>query len=362
MREGSKSYQQVLNSNTPHTSRQPLPSLTGGVGGGSVVCTIGFFDGVHRGHECLIRQVLDEARGRGARSLLVTFDRHPRSVFAPGSEPLLLTSSEEKMGLLRATGVDDIFVLPFDRAMAALTAREFMQQVLHDQLGVTALVVGYDHHFGRPQGETFDDYVAIGREVGIDVVPARELEGEHVSSSAIRRALEAGDVGAAARLLGRPYTWTGRVVHGRGIGHRLGFPTANLEAVAPEKMLPARGAYAVRVKSALGPQERFFEQSETEERVKSEGVKSEGVKSEKSAVESEAWAAGILNIGRRPTLDNGDDISVEAHVFDIDHDLYGQTLTLAFVERLRPEQRFDSEAALARQLVRDEEAARRCLR
>jgi riboflavin kinase/FMN adenylyltransferase len=280
---------------------------------------------------------LDEARGRGARSLLVTFDRHPRSVFAPGSEPLLLTSSEEKMGLLRATGVDDIFVLPFDRAMAALTAREFMQQVLRERLGVTALVVGYDHHFGRPQGETFDDYVAIGREVGIDVVPARELEGEHVSSSAIRRALEGGDVAAAARLLGRPYTWTGRVVHGRGIGHRLGFPTANLEAVAPEKMLPARGAYAVRVKS-------------------------EGVKREQSAVESEAWAAGMLNIGRRPTLDNGDDISVEANVFDIDHDLYGQTLTLAFVERLRPEQRFDSEAALAQQLRHDEEAARRCLR
>ena len=266
------------------------------------------------------------------------------------------------MALLRATGVDSIFVLPFDRAMAALTAREFMQQVLRERLGVTALVVGYDHHFGRPQGETFDDYVAIGREVGIDVVPARELEGEHVSSSAVRRALEGGDVAAAARLLGRPYTWTGRVVHGRGVGHRLGFPTANLEAVEPEKMLPARGAYAVRVKSALGPQERFFEQSETEERVKSEGVKSEGVKREQSAVESEAWAAGMLNIGRRPTLDNGDDISVEANVFDIDHDLYGQTLTLAFVERLRPEQRFDSEAALARQLVRDEEAARRCLR
>ncbi len=324
----------------------------GGVGGGSIVCTIGFFDGVHRGHECLIRQVLDEARGRGARSLLVTFDRHPRSVFAPASTPALLTTAPEKMALLRATGVDSIFVLPFDRAMAALTAREFMQQVLHDQLGVTALVVGYDHHFGRPQGETFDDYVAIGREVGIDVVPARELEGEHVSSSAIRRALEAGDVGAAARLLGRPYTWTGRVVHGRGVGHRLGFPTANLEAVAPEKMLPARGAYAVRVKSALGPQERFFEQSETEERVKCE----------QSAVESEAWATGMLNIGRRPTLDNGDDVSVEAHVFDIDHDLYGQTLTLAFVERLRPEQRFDSEAALAQQLRHDEEAARRCLR
>ena len=281
--------------------------------------------------------MLDEARGRGARSLLVTFDRHPRSVFAPGSEPPLLTSSAEKMALLSQTGVDDIFVLPFDCAMAALTAKEFMLQVLRERLGVTALVIGYDHHFGRPQGETFDDYVAYGREVGIDVVLARELEGEHVSSSVVRRALEGGDVATAARLLGRPYTWTGRVVHGHGVGHRLGFPTANLEAETPEKMLPARGVYAVRVKS-------------------------ERVISEKSAVESEAWAGGMLNIGLRPTLDNGDDVSVEAHLFDVDHDLYGQTLTLSFAKRLRPEQRFDSEAELARQLRRDEQAARQSLR
>ena len=287
---------------------------------GGSVCSIGFVDGVHRGHQHLIGQVREEASRRGLRSLLITFDRHPRSVFAPDAVPPLLTTVEEKMPLLRATGVDDIYVLPFDRQMAALTAREFMQQVLHDELGVTAMVVGYDHHFGRPEGisngkPSFTDYQEWGREVGIDVVRATELEGEHVSSSVIRHALEGGDVETANRLLGRPYTWTGRVVHGHGVGRQLGFPTANLEAIAPEKLLPARGVYAVQ--------------------------------------------GGMLNIGHRPTLDNGGDISIEVHLFDCHTDLYGQTLTLSFITRLREERRFDSEAALTRQLQRDKEAAQR---
>ena len=162
--------------------------------------------------------------------------------------------------------------------------------------------------------------------MGIEVVQAQELEGEHVSSSVIRRALESGDVDRACHLLGRPYSWTGRVVHGHGIGHQLGFPTANLTTADAEKMLPARGAYAVRVKS---------------ERVK-----------------SEKWTAGMLNIGQRPTLDNGTDTSIEVHLFDFHGDLYGQLLTLSFIARLREERRFDSEAELTEQLKRDKE---RCL-
>jgi len=308
----------------------PLPNRGGG--GGGAVCSIGFFDGVHRGHQCLIRQVRDEALRRGERSLLITFDRHPRSVFAPDAVPSLLTTTEEKMALLKATGVDDIYVLPFDATMAALTAREFIQQVLRDRLGATTLVIGYDHHFGRPLsdsprgGEGFLEYQAYGREAGIEVVLAKELEGEHVSSSLIRKALEAGDVERASRLLGRPYAWTGRVVHGHGVGHQLGFPTANLETVNPEKMLPARGAYAVRVKN---------------ERVK-----------------SEEWTA-MLNIGQRPTLDNGTDTSIEAHLFDFHGDLYDQVLTLSFITRLREERRFSSEAELAEQLKLDKEEAMR---
>lgn len=292
-----------------------------------LVCSIGFFDGVHRGHQHLIRQVRDEAQRRGARSLLITFDRHPRTVFAPNSVPPLLTTAEEKMALLKATGVDDIFVLPFDRTMAALTAREFMKQVLKGQLGVDALVIGYDHHFGRPthaskEKPSMATYQAWGREVGIDVVQATELEGIHVSSSAIRQALDTGDVASAAQLLGRPYSWTGHVVHGRGIGRQLGFPTANLEATDKQKLLPKNGAYAVRVHvtSPMG----------------------------------ECWeGAGMLNIGRRPTLDNGLDTSIEVHLFDFNGDLYNSVLSLFFIARLREECRFDSEVELARQLEAD---------
>ncbi len=282
------------------------------------IATIGFFDGVHRGHRFLIRQVLEEAEKRKAHSLLITFDRHPRSVFAPDCAPLLLTSSAEKMKLLRATGVDDIFVLPFDRQMATLTAREFMAQVLRRQLNVGTLVIGYDHHFGRPQGEGFEDYRAYGRELGIDVLLARELEGEHVSSSAVRRALEAGDVTEATRLLGRPYCWSGHVVHGHAVGRRLGFPTANLDALEPRKLLPARGAYAVIITNQSGQRQK-----------------------------------AMLNIGRRPTVDNGTDISVEAHILDFCEDLYGQDLTLFFIARLRAERRFDSEQELMQQLEFD---------
>ena len=258
------------------------------------------------------------------RSLLITFDRHPRSVFAPAAVPLLLTPAKEKMELLKATGVDDIYVLPFDAKMAALTAKEFMQRVLKEQLGVEVLVIGYDHRFGRPLsdsprgGEGFHEYQEYGREVGIEVVLAKELEGEHVSSSEIRRALAAGDVQRAAQLLGRPYTWTGRVVHGHEVGRQLGFPTANLEAVengqlTVGKMLPANGAYAV--------------------------------------------VGGMLNIGTRPTIGNGSDVSVEVNLFDIRDNLYGQTLTLSFIARLREERRFESEEDLISQLQHDKQLA-----
>ena len=316
--------------NNPSTSsRQPTPRPNRGGAGGGAVSTIGFFDGVHRGHQCLIQQVKEEARRRGAQSLLITFDRHPRAVFAPGSVPPLLTTAEEKMALLRATGVDDIFVLPFDRSMAALTAREFMRQVLKEQLGVTALVMGYDHRFGKPEGLStdFEHYQTWGREEGLDIVLAHELEGEHVSSSAIRQALETGNVTVAAHLLGRPYTWTGRVVHGHGIGRQLGFPTANLEASEPAKLLPACGAYAVVVNC--------------------------------SSPTGEEWERkAMLNIGRRPTLENGDDVSVEVNIFDFHADIYSECIRVSLVKYIREEQKFDSVETLKKQLQTDEAVCR----
>ena len=329
------------------------------------VASIGFFDGVHRGHQCLIRQVQEEARRRGAHSLLITFDRHPRAVFAPESVPPLLTTAAEKMTLLRATGMDGIYTLPFDHEMASLTAREFMQHVLRDKLGVKALVIGYDHHFGRPQSrgnntvetqrrkaqgaetqgtEGFEEYLAYGRELGVDVLLAHELEGEHISSSVIRHALENGDVSRAAHLLGRPYTWTGRVVHGHAVGRQLGFPTANLEALSPEKQLPANGVYAVLI---------------DELRLNIDKKNESTCCMHQAPIINHQFS--ILNIGCRPTINNGYDTSIEAHLLDFEGDLYGQTLTVSFIARLRAEQRFASEEELARQLQHDREAAQHIL-
>ena len=286
--------------------------------------TIGFFDGVHRGHLCLIGQLRQEAQKRGVKSLLVTFDQHPRTVVSPGHVPTLLTTLEEKEQLLRQTGVDEIAVLPFTLELSRLTAREFMQQVLRDELNVQTLMLGYDHAFGHGGG-SLNDYIRWGEETGIEVLRAHELEDAMVSSSKCRRLLEVGDVEAAAEMLGRSYSLNGEVVRGFHVGHELGFPTANLQP-DEEKLIPAHGAYAVWVVLADGSRQ-----------------------------------AGMLNIGNRPTIGNGETVSVEVNLMDYEGDLYGQRLTVEFVSRLRDERRFASRNELMAQLAQDAETAKRIL-
>ena len=288
------------------------------------VASIGFFDGVHRGHLCLIEQLRDEAVRRGMGSLLVTFDRHPRTVLSPSQVPPLLTTLEEKERLLRATGVSEIAILPFTLELSRLSAREFMEQVLRRELGVKVLILGYDHAFGHGGG-SLDDYVRWGRETGIEVVRAHELSSLMVSSSKCRRLIEEGDVRGAAEMLGRFYTLSGEVVRGFHVGHELGFPTANLQVEA-EKVMPRNGAYAVWATLADG--ERH---------------------------------GGMLNIGTRPTIGNGETTSVEVNLLDYDGNLYDQRLTVEFVARLRDERRFDSRSELMSQLALDEAAARELL-
>ena len=289
------------------------------------VASIGFFDGVHRGHLCLIEQLRDEAGRRGMGSLLVTFDRHPRTVLSPSQVPPLLTTLEEKERLLRETGVSEIAILPFTLELSRLSAREFMEQVLRRELGVEVLILGYDHAFGHGGG-SLDDYVRWGRETGIEVVRAHELSSLMVSSSKCRRLIEEGDVRGAAEMLGRFYTLSGEVVRGFHVGHELGFPTANLQVDA-EKVMPRNGAYAVWATLADG--ERH---------------------------------GGMLNIGTRPTIGNGETTSVEVNLLDYDGNLYDQRLTVEFVARLRDERRFDSRSELMSQLALDEAAARELLR
>lgn len=289
------------------------------------VATIGFFDGVHRGHQCLVSQVCRLAHELCCPSLVITFDKHPRQVLHSDYIPQLLSTLTEKKALLMASGIDRLEVLPFTVELSRLTALQFMQQVLRDQLQVKTLVMGYDHRFGCGGGE-FADYVEWGRQTGIDVVLAHELEDVKVSSSRIRRFLAEGDVRQANTLLGYQYALQGVVVSGHQVGRHIGFPTANLK-VQEDKLLPAQGVYAVRV-----------------------------------TIEDEATYDGMLCIGHRPTLNNGDELSVEANLFDFSGDLYGKKVKLMLVDRLRDEQSFPSVQALQQQLEQDAVKAKKVLK
>ena len=267
------------------------------------VATIGMFDGVHLGHQFVLRQVAQQAGQCGLQSLCITFDHSPR-------HEQVLTPLDEKLRLIRQTGIAHCEVLQFTPALKAMTARQFMEQILQRQLGVRRLLTGYDNRFGHNREEGFDDYVRYGRELGIEV-QALPAEGA-VSSSAIRQLLLKGQVEEAVTLLGRNYAVAGTVTHGYHIGTRLGFPTANLLPLEANQLIPASGVYAVRV----------------------------------------GGQGGMMNIGTRPTF-NGQQRTLEVHLFDYEGDLYGQTLTIEFVSRLREEQSFDSPDALIEQLKKD---------
>ena len=292
----------------------------------SFAATIGFFDGVHLGHQFLIDCLKHEAQQRGLRSMVVTFGEHPRKVLCPDWHPQLLSTPEEKVALLRAAGVDEVVVLPFSVEMARLSARAFMQHVLKEQLGVTLLLTGYDNRFGHNREEGFDDYVAYGREMGMEVLAAKPLrQGDGCySSSMVRRLLTEGDVAGARQCLGRPYSLSGHVGHGEQIGRQLGFPTANIVLDNQEKLIPCKGVYAVGIKSVnLMP-----------------------------LLGKNLLLGGMMNIGQRPTF-GGHRTTLEVHILGYRGDLYGKSIDIEFVERLRDEQHFESAEALVKQMEED---------
>lgn len=270
------------------------------------VATIGMFDGVHRGHQFVLRQVVNVAHERGMLSLAVTFDRQ---------QPLLLPL-DEKVRRLTATGITRVEVLPFTNALKQMTAREFMQKVLRAQFNVKVLVTGYDNRFGHNREEGYDDYVRYGRELGMEVVrlPA---EG-NICSSLIRQQLHQGHVSEAAALLGYPYTLKGIVGHGEHVGSTLGFPTANVIPDSGQQLVPAPGVYAVLVR-----------------------------------VDGELLSrGGMMNIGVRPTF-GIHHTTLEVHIFHFNEDLYGHRLSVSFIARLRDERRFDDVDSLKLQLRDD---------
>ncbi len=289
------------------------------------VATIGMFDGVHRGHRFVLRHVCDYARAHGLSTTVITFDRHPREVVHTDWQPQLLTTFEERMGLLKETGIDRCVILPFNKEMAALSAREFMSLMVN-RLGVKVLMTGYDNRFGHNRNDTFEDYVRYGKELGMMVERLPSLRQEstannqhlEVSSSVIRRMLEEGDVRKAAEALTYPYRITGKVVSGEHIGTTLGFPTANLQPDNCRKLIPAPGVYAVRCLMEGGRKTYM----------------------------------GMMNIGTRPTFGEHAQ-TMEVYILDYEGDLYGQTISVEFLERLRDERRFDSKEELKVQLEED---------
>ncbi len=286
------------------------------------VATIGFFDGVHRGHQFLIANVMEEAKRVGLASLVITFDRHPRQVLNQDYQPRLLTSLERKLQLISLTGVDNVAVLRFSKEMASLTAKEFMRQVLAERLNVKVLVIGYDNRFGHDRTEGFDDYAAYGRELGIQVVQAKSytLDNMKVSSSLVRSFLEGGEVEMATRCLNRPYELSGKVKKGFQEGRKLGFPTANLDLGDNGQLIPKEGVYAVW--AAVDGHSRLM--------------------------------PAMMDIGSRPTF-GGSRLSLEVNIIGFQGNLYDKLVKVQFVSRVRDNRKFDSADSLAEQLRKDQE-------
>lgn len=278
---------------------------------------IGTFDGVHLGHAAVLHTLREEAEKKGLEPIAITFDRHPLSLIAPERAPKAITSPSAKIDLIKKASVTPI-VLPFDETLRATTAAEWMKYLKND-LDVSLLVVGYDTTFGC-DGISFSisDYRRLGKEIGIEVIEAPLVAG--ISSSAIRKAIAAGEVSEAAEMLGRHFSLSGFVVEGNKLGRTIGFPTANLTA-QPDIIIPAKGVYATK---AILPDGKIY--------------------------------GAMVNIGVRPTIRRGNSQTIEAHIFDWEGDLYGNSIKLLFIDRLRDEEQFNSIDALRRQLELDKEA------
>lgn len=309
---------------------------------------LGNFDGVHRGHQRVIQPVLNVAgASQHNYATVVTFNPHPQEFFT-GQSRALLTPLNEKVQQLLSLGVEQLVLLPFDRELAALSPQQFVEKILVQHLRSQRISVGEDFRFGRARTGTATELQAIAAtyDIPVTIVPLQTCEGERISSSSIRQALQQGDLQCANQLLGRPYTLLGSVVKGQQLGRTIGFPTANVQ-VPPEKFLPRQGVYAVRVSIEEGTQK-------TKEEVKIPQLFSP----ESEQVLSDLL--GVMNIGYRPTV-NGTSPTVEVHLLNWCGDLYGKTITVHLEKFLRPEQKFASLEALKAQIQADCTMARSLL-
>jgi len=289
------------------------------------VVTTGTFDGVHLGHQKIISRLKEVAKQHNGETVLLTFYPHPRMVLFPDDNELkLLNTQQEKIELLRKYGIDHLIIYPFTKAFSRLTSVEFVRNILVNRIETKRLVIGYNHHFGRNREGSFEHLNEYGSLYGFEVeeIPARDIDNIEISSTKIRKALQIGDAKAAMAFLGHEYTLSGKVVEGKKLGKTIGYPTANVFADDKYKLIPADGVYAVKVKH-------------------------------KNSV-----YGGMLNIGNNPTV-NGQFKTIEVNIFNFDNDIYGDEVTIYFLERLRDEVKFNGLEELKAQLARDKENALR---
>ena len=284
-----------------------------------VLATVGMFDGVHAGHRFLLDFISQEAARRNLSTQVITFTNHPLSIVRPESAPKLLSSPEQNLDLILSNGIDDIVMLDFTPELQNLSAQQFIK-LLRDNFGVTHLAMGFNNSFGNDRSLKFEDFQKIGKEAGIEIIPTPEYTDNNnkVSSSVIRRLINDGDVASASKLLGRKFSLTGKVVHGRNVGHTIGFPTANLAPEFPQQIIPAKGVYAGTVN-----------------------------------IDGTTYKT-MVNIGVRPTFDSQDQtLSIEAYIDRFNGNLYDKTITINFTDRLRDEMKFNSIDQLKQQLSTD---------
>lgn len=289
------------------------------------VLTLGNFDGVHLGHQAIFRKVVERAREIGGTSVAFTFEPHPLKVLSPERSPQLLNTFHGKLRLFEAAGMEVVICANFTRVFADQHPEDFAREVLHKQIGVKEVYVGYDYAFGKGREGSIESLKRMGQTYGfkVGVIEPVQVDGVVVSSSTIRDLITGGRVEEGARLLGRHYTIEGEVVHGSHRGHTLGFPTANIKSA--NELIPAFGVYAVLARV----QGRTFK--------------------------------GVASIGIRPTFDGGP-VSMEVFLFEFSEDLYGKEMEVAFVKRLRGEEKFSDGEALVRQIQKDVQNAREALR
>lgn len=284
--------------------------------------TVGFFDGVHRGHRFIIDHLKQLAAAEGSKTAVLTFREHPRKMLHSDFVPELLTTCEEKMNLLSQTGLDYCILLDFTPDIQNLTAEEFIKTLLYKQLHTKTLLIGHDNRIGKGRVDGFDEYVKYGKEVRVAVVKTEEFyyKGKQISSSEIRRLMDEGDISIANQLMGSPYKIDGKVVRGDQIGRTIGFPTANIHVANTEKIIPQLGVYACWV-----------------------------------LIDDECYK-GMLNIGLRPTvLPENQKATIEVNILDFDQDIYGETIRLEIIKKVRDEKRFPDLQALKRQIENDKE-------